>query len=136
MSEEKATSSVVLKALAKLGWEGRIKGDSLRRNSLLYPLNAIFNQLQRQQNILDLETQRASLAQKLFDYLERIADEDYKPGAGKREKIEIFINLFFDDLLGKVYYHNQQKMLADEKDIKAAYLFYIRAEIPQKEKDK
>ncbi len=136
MSEDKMTSSAALKSLAKLGWDGRIRGDTLRRNSLLYPLNAIFNQLQRQQSILDLETQRASLAQKLFDYLERIADEDYKPGAGKRGKIEQFINLFFDDLLGKVYHHNQQKLLADEKDIKAAYLFYIRAEIPQKEKDK
>lgn len=136
MSEERTTSSVVLKAMARLGWEGRIKGSSLARNSLLYPMNTIFNQLQRQQNILDLETQRASLAQKLFDYLERIAEEGYKPGATKHEKIERFVNLFFEDLLEKVYHNNSQKLLADEKDIKAAYLFYIRAEIPQKEKTK
>lgn len=127
--------SDVMKKLAGLGWEYKIKGKTLERNSLLQPINMIFDQLRKQNQIIDLETVRSATSQKIFDYIERIADASYKPGDTKANKITEFVDVFFKGLLEKFYHNKISTLLSDEKNLKASYLFYLRNSIsPSKEK--
>ena len=70
-----------------------------------------------------------------FDHLQRIADDQYKPGRKKWEATRQFVDVWFDDVLGGVYGGNLRKLLGDEKLIRSAFLFYVREQIPRKRKD-
>ncbi|MEA5574894.1 hypothetical protein [Anabaena sp. UHCC 0451] len=134
MSSENLIVSEVLKELAKIGWKAKIKGKALVRSSLMMPLNKIFDKLRRQQQIPDLETLRAATITEIFTYLERTANPNFRPpGREKREQVELFVDLFFNKILYKIYQGKLTRLMIDEKDIKAAYLFYIRNEITPKE---
>ena len=43
-----------------------------------------------------------------------------------------FVNLFFYEILEKIYQNKLPRLMVDEKNIKAAYLFYVRNEISNK----
>ena len=92
-----------IKRMAELGWEGKIKGSSLERNSLLQPINLIFDQIRKQSQVLDIEIIRSSTIQKIFDYLERINDSKYHVGKSKLEKVTAFVDIFFNQLLNNCY---------------------------------
>ena len=121
-----------LKTLAALAWEGKLKGESLKKNALMMPFDMAFEKLQHKSEVIDLETVQAALAEDIFAYLDRIAKEGYKPGGTKREKVKAFVEVFFSALLQGVYHNNVNKLLADEKILKSAFLFYIREQIPTK----
>lgn len=125
------TVSNILQAMAKQAWSTQIKGQSLKRNALLMPLNILFDEVRQEQPVLDREAVRAATCQLIFDYLERIS----QIGRGKKtlESSEIIVNHFFHDLLDNCYAGKLPQLLRDEKALKAAYLFYIRKEIPTKE---
>ncbi len=129
---ERGDTMEQLKQLATIAWEGKIKGESLKKNSLMMPFDMAFEKLQHKSEIIDLETVQAALTEDIFAYLDRIAKEDYKPGGTKREKIKTFVEVFFSGLLQKVYHNNVNKLLADEKILKSAFLFYVREQIPTK----
>ena len=59
-------------------------------------------------------------------------EEVHKPGRKKQEATKQFVNIWFDDVLEGVYGNNMRKLLADEKLIRSAFLFYVREQIPQK----
>jgi len=125
MDKDKLASDYI-KQLARIGWEGKIKGETLVRNSLLHPVNEIFNNLRKESSVLDLEAKRASIAQKIFDYLSRISE--YEVGKTKLAHVTNFANTFFE-MFEKLYGNKLAKLLSEEKDIKAAYLFYLRNQI-------
>lgn len=127
------TVSNILQAMAKQAWSMQIKGQSLKRNALLMPLNILFDEVRQEQPVLDREAVRAATCQLIFDYLERIS----QIGRGKKslESSEIIVNHFFHDLLDNCYAGKLPQLLRDEKALKAAYLFYIRKEIPTKEQN-
>lgn len=121
-----------LKMLAKIAWEGKLKGESLKKNSLMMPFDMAFDKLKLKSEFTPLETVQAALTEDIFAFLERIASEDYKPGGAKREKVKAFTEAFFSGLLKGVYQDNLNKLLADEKILKSAFLFYVREQIPGK----
>jgi len=123
-----------LEALARMAWTGRIIGRSLERNSLLKPFDMLLEGLEKKPAAFGLDTLRAQLTEDIFRHLEAIASEEYKPGRTKREKVKAYVDAFFDGLLGQVYQGNANKLLADSKPLRSAYLFYIREQIPTKEK--
>lgn len=122
--DELKSSSEIIKKMASLAWEAKIKGKTFERNSLLQPINLIFDQIRKPSQVLDTETIKASTAQKIFDYLERISD--FEIGKTKHQKVSDFTELFFTDLLNKVYKNRLPLLISDEKNLKAAYLFYLR----------
>jgi CRISPR-associated protein Csc3 len=140
MSSDKPKASQVIKELAKIGWQGKIKGRNLVRSSLMMPINKIFDKLRRQQQILDLETLRAAIITEIFTYLERTADPNYPWKAEtrikKRRKVEELVTIFFDKILDGIYQGKLARLAVDEKDIKAAYLFYVRNEIKPEDETK
>lgn len=137
MSSEKPIASKIIKEMAAISWKARIKGKSLERSSLMMPINKVFDQIRRQQHVLDLETLRAATTTEIFTYLERIHDsKSSKYKINKREtrlKVEEFVNLFFHQILRAIYQDKLARLMVDEKNIKAAYLFYVRNEISSKE---
>jgi|SRR5579884_166858 CRISPR-associated protein Csc3 len=126
-----------LRAMAVYAAENRIKGGTNKRNSLLKPLAIILDELDRcpaPDNPNELELIRAGAKEMIFDHLERIADAEYKPGRTKQEKISYYVDLFFDEVLKKAHHNNVNRLLARERLIRSAYLFYFREAMPQKAK--
>jgi hypothetical protein len=125
------TVSAALKDMAQVAWAKQIKGQTLRRNSLLVPMAIFFDQIRKQQPVLDMEALRAASIEKIFDHLDRISER----GRGKstREALEHIANRFFYTLLQENYGGKIHRMISDEKDLKAAYLFYLRSNITKKE---
>lgn len=137
MNTEQKSVSEVIKEMAHIGWKAKIKGKTLVRSSLLMPINTIFDKLRRQQQILDFETLRAATISEVLTYLERTENPKYRRNKEKwretREKVEEFVNLFFNQILAGSYQNKLARLMTDEKDIKAAYLFYVRTQIKPKE---
>jgi CRISPR-associated protein Csc3 len=125
--------SEALQSLAKIAWQEGLRGRSLEKNSLLFPLSEVFQKLGHPGGIADRETLKAAAAMDIFDHLNRIADEQYKPGRKKWEASKAFVDTFFEDVLDGVYGGNVRKLLADEKLLRSAFLFYMRELIPRKE---
>ena len=129
---ERSETMEQLKELAAIAWEGKLKGESLKKNALMMPFDMAFEKLLHKSDLIDLETLQAALIEDIFAYLDRIAKNEYRPGITKREKVKRFVDVFFSGLLQGVYHDNINKLLADEKILKSAFLFYIREQIPTK----
>jgi CRISPR-associated protein Csc3 len=135
MTTENLIVSEILQEMAKLAYEATLyKRKNYSRNSLLMPVNKIFDELRRQPQIPDIETFRAKINTEIFEYLTRITtDRKYKPGKNKRLQIENFVSLFFDKIFYKIYRGKLPSLMKDQKVIKGAYLFYLRNQFSQKQ---
>lgn len=124
-----------LKELATFAAQSHIQGISFKRNSLLKPLDIILQELDRcpaPDNDNELELVKAGTKEMIFDFLERIAKSEYRPGRGKREKVNHYVDLFFDGVLCQAHHGKVNRLLSRERLIRSAYLFYFREAIPQK----
>ncbi|MBD3262715.1 MAG: hypothetical protein GF334_13780 [Candidatus Altiarchaeales archaeon] len=128
--------SDALQGLANIAWQGGLRGRSLKKNSLMAPVDEIFKKLGHHSEAADIDTLRAAIIEDIFEHLERIADQQYRPGQTKWEATRSFVNGFFDDVYEGVYGGNLRKLLADEKLLRSAYMFYIREQIPRKSTEK
>lgn len=124
--------SKALQRLAEIAWKGGLRGRSLRKNSLMAPLDEIFKKLGHHSEAADMEMLRAATIEDIFEHLERIADQTYRPGRKKWDATQAFVNGFFQEIYEGVYGGKLQKLLADEKLLRSAYMFYIREQIPRK----
>lgn len=124
--------STQLQRLAEIAWKSGIRGRSLEKSALLYPVGEVFAKLGHSSGHVDREALKAAAVQDIFDHLSRIADDRYKPGRKKWEATKEFVDVWFDDVLEGVYGGNLRKLLADEKLIRSAFLFYVREQIPRK----
>lgn len=124
-----------LQAMAVYAAEHRIKGKTLKRNSLLKPLDIILNELDRcpaPDNSNELELICAGTKEMIFDHMDRISPSEYKLGRTKQEKISHYVDLFFDDVLKQAHHNDANRLLSRERLIRSAYLFYLREALPQK----
>jgi CRISPR-associated protein Csc3 len=127
-----AQLSTQLQRLAEIAWKSGLRGRSLEKSALLYPVGEVFAKLDHAGGHADRETLRAAAAQDIFDHLYRIAKDEYKPGKKKWEAVKQFVDIWFDDVLDGIYGGNLRKLLADEKLIRSTFLFYVREQIPRK----
>lgn len=122
-----------LQRLAEIAWQNGLRGRSLEKSSLLFPLDEVFQKLGHPGGAADREALMAATTMDIFDHLSRIADERYKPGRWKWEASKAFVDAFFSGVLDGVYAGNVRKLLANEKLLRSAFLFYVREQIPRKE---
>lgn len=120
-----AKLSEELRRLAGLARREWIAGRSWKKSSILFPVAEVFAKFGLAGQKADMDALRAATVQDIFDHLERTADDKYKPGRTKLEAIKEFVNGWYDDVLGKVYGGDLHRLLADEKLIRSAYLFYF-----------
>jgi CRISPR-associated protein Csc3 len=121
-----ALMSEYLRNMAELAWKSGIRGQSLERNALLFPMNEIFSYLRKDISTFDRDAQKAVLSQNIFDYLRRTRKEYAKKKMAGN--VTIFVDTFFN-LVDDIYQGKINRVLGQEKDIKAAYLYYVRAQI-------
>src|SRR5258708_38902975 len=118
-----------LKELAEYAATNSIRGSSLKRNSLLKPLDIILQELDRcpdPQNPNELELVRTGTKGLIFEHMERIAGANYKPGRTKEGKVSHYVDLFFDGVLTKAHRGKVNRLLTRERLIRSAYLVYYR----------
>ena len=127
-----AKLSEELHKLAEIAWSGGLRGSSLRKNSLMTPLDEIFTKLNTRSEETDIELLRAATIEDIFEHLKRIADKRYPAGQKKWNAVTDFVNGFFDNIYQGVYKGNLRKLLSDEKLLRSAYLFYVREQISSK----
>lgn len=128
-----AELSQQLQKLAEISWQGGLRGKSLKKNSLMTPLDEIFKKLNLRSATLDESALRAVIAEDIFEYLERIADEKHPAGKRKMNAAIEFVNIFFRDVLHGVYQNSLAKLLTEEKQLRSAFMFYMRQQIPAKQ---
>jgi CRISPR-associated protein Csc3 len=130
-----AKLSEELQKLAEIAWSGGLRGRSLRKNSLMTPLDEILTKLNTRSEETDIELLRAATIEDIFEHLKRIADKRYPAGQKKWDAVTDFVNGFFDNVYQGVYKGNLRKLLSDEKLLRSAYLFYVREQIPSKKSE-
>ena len=124
-----------IKELARIAWEGRLKGESLKDNSLAKPLDVAFDSLERwQSEYEDEEEARAIISKDIARAVERLNPKFF--GAKKLENISQFVNVLFDQIYKGVYQGNLLNLLENRKRIRSGYLYFITEMIPKREKDK
>ena len=124
-----------IKELARIAWEGRLKGESLKDNSLAKPLDVAFDSLERWQSEHETEEEaRAIMSKEVARAIERLNKQFF--GVKKLENISQFVNVLFDQIYKGVYQGNLLNLLENRKRIRSGYLYFITEMIPKREKDK
>lgn len=124
-----------IKELARIAWEGRLKGESLKDNSLAKPLDVAFDSFERwQSKYEDEEEARAVISKDIARAIERLNPKFF--GAKKLENISQFVDVLFDKIYKEVYQGNLLNLIENRKRIRSGYLYFITEMIPKREKDK
>ncbi len=124
-----------IKELARIAWEGRLKGDSLKDNSLAKPLDVAFDSLERWQSERETEEEaRAIMSKEVARSIERLDKRFF--GAKKLEDISQFVTVLFDQIYKGVYQNNLFDLLENRKRIRAGYLYFITEMIPKRDREK
>lgn len=124
-----------IKELARIAWEGRLKGESLKDNSLAKPLDVAFDSLERWQSDRETEEEaRAVMSKEVARSIERLNKRFF--GAKKLENISHFVTVLFDQIYKDVYQGNLLNLLENRKRIRSGYLYFITEMIPKRDRDK
>ena len=124
-----------IKELARIAWEGRLKGESLKDNSLAKPLDVAFDSLERWQSEHETEEEaRAIMSKEVARAIERLNKQFF--GVKKLENISQFVTVLFDQIYKGVYQGNLLNLLENRKRIRSGYLYFITEMIPKRERDK
>ena len=123
-----------IKELARIAWEGRLKGDSLKDNSLAKPLDGAFDRLDRWNERENEEEARAIMSKDIARAIERLDPRFF--GATKLENISQFVKVLFDQIYKDVYQGNLFDLLENRKRIRSGYLYFITEMIPKRDREK
>ena len=124
-----------IKELARIAWEGRLKGDSLKDNALAKPLDVAFDSLERWQSERETEEEaRAIMSKDVARAIERLDPRFF--GATKLENISQFVKVLFDQIYKGVYQGNLFDLLENRKRIRSGYLYFFTEMIPKRDKKK
>lgn len=123
-----------IKELARIAWEGRLKGESLKDNSLAKPLDVAFDSLERWHERESEEEARAIMSKEIARAIERLDQRFF--GATKLENISLFVKVLFDQIYKEVYQGNLLDFLGNRKRIRSGYLYFITEMIPKRDREK
>ncbi len=124
-----------IKELARIAWEGRLRGESLKDNSLAKPLDVAFDSLERWQSEHETEEEaRAIMSKEVARAIERLDKQFF--GVKKLEHISQFVTVLFDQIYKGVYQSNLLNMLENRKRIRSGYLYFVTEMIPKRDRDK
>ena len=124
-----------IKELARIAWEGRLKGDSLKDNSLAKPLDVALDSLERWQLERESEEEaRGIMSKDIARAIERLNPRFF--GATKLENISQFVKVLFDHIYKEVYQGNLLDLLENRKRIRSGYLYFITEMIPKRDREK
>lgn len=124
-----------IKELAKIAWEGKLKGQTLADNSLAKPIDVAFDSLERWDKSKETEEEAiAVMSKEIARAIERVTPPKYF-GERKLEKISEFVDVFFNKLFKEVYNGNLTEFLENSDRIRSAFLFFVVEQIKSKGKE-
>ncbi|HEY9811215.1 MAG TPA: hypothetical protein V6D13_17960 [Halomicronema sp.] len=134
MPNENTLLTQYLKEAAKIAVEATLRGSSsTKRTSLAEPFTAFTTAVRSHKSYMDLDFMFGALAQKYHTRLDRI--RDYQVGPTKYEKIKQYYAVL-RKLYEEVYQGRPEKLLADQNNLEAAYLFFRKEAEQQKKAEK
>jgi CRISPR-associated protein Csc3 len=137
MPNETSALTQYLKEAAKIAAEAKLWGSSAeKRTSLIEPFAEFITAARSQKGYMDLEFLFAALVQKYHTRLDRI--REHGVGLTKLEQLKSYYTVL-RKLFEEVYQGRPDKLLSDQKNLEAAYLFFLedaRREVRAREKDR
>ena len=122
-----------IKKLARIAWEGRLRGTGFKDYALAKPLDVAFDCLDRwNENRFTPEDIRAFTSQEIARSIERLTPAQYLSGARRQailEKSIEFVDVLFYQLYDEIYQNKLSELVEDHKKIRSTYIFYVRTEM-------
>jgi CRISPR-associated protein Csc3 len=123
MPNDNSALTRYLKEAAEIAAEAKLWGSSAeKRTSLAEPFTEFITAARSQKAYMDLEFMFAALVQKYHTRLDRI--REHGVGLTKLEKIKDYYSVI-RKLYEDVYQGRPDKLLSDQKNLEAAYLFFL-----------
>lgn len=133
MPNDNSLLTKYLKEAAHIAAEANLKGSSFKRTSLTEPFTAFTSAVRSHKPYMDLEFMFAALAQKYHNRLDRI--REYRVGATKHEQVKEYYEVL-KKLYQEIYQGRPEKLLSDQRNLEAAYLFFWQEAYQQLPKNK
>ncbi|MBE9056980.1 CRISPR-associated protein Csc3 [Sphaerospermopsis sp. LEGE 08334] len=133
MPNDNSLLTKYLKEAAQIAAEANLKGSSFKRTSLTEPFTAFTSAVRSHKPYMDLEFMFAALAQKYHNRLDRI--REYRVGATKHEQVKEYYEVL-KKLYQEIYQGRPEKLLSDQRNLEAAYLFFWQEAYQQLPKNK
>ena len=125
-----------IKELARIAWEGRLRGQSRKDASLAKPLDIAFDCLDRwSENRFKREDIRAFTSKEIARAIERLTPGEY---LGETQRLKIlkqsteFVDVLLNQLLDGTYQGELNELVEDHRKIRSAYIFYLYDEMISK----
>ena len=122
-----------IKELARIAWEGRLRGTGFKDHALAKPLDVAFDCLDRwNEDRFTPEDIRAFTSQEIARAIERLTPGQYLSGTRRQailEKSIEFVGVLFYQLYDGTYQNKLSEFVADHRRIRSTYIFYIRTEM-------
>ncbi|MBD2102394.1 CRISPR-associated protein Csc3 [Leptolyngbya sp. FACHB-261] len=123
MPNENSALTRYLKEATQIAAESRLWGSSAeKRTSLSEPFTEFVTSVRSQKSYMDLEFMFAALVQKYHTRLDRI--REHGVGLTKLEQLKSYYAVL-RKLYEEVYQGRPDKLLSDQKNLEAAYLFFL-----------
>lgn len=135
MPNDNSALTKYLKAAAQIAAEAKLWGSSAdKRTSLIEPFSELMTAARAQKAYMDLDFMFAALVQKYHTRLDRI--REHGVGLTKLEHLKNYYSTL-RQLYEEVYQGRPEKILGDQKNLEAAYLFFLeeaRRDLREKQK--
>ena len=116
-----------IQELARIAWEGSLRGDTLNDNSLARAFDVALKSLKRWSRVQEHETKevaRAILSQDIERAIKRTNELYF--GKKQLSNISQFVTVLFDRIYEEEYQGNLTNFLDNRNRIRAAYLHFIK----------
>lgn len=121
--------------LAHIAWDAKLKGDSLKDNSLAKPLDVAFDVLERWDPEKESEGEiRALLRKEIAETIERVTDPKYW-GQTKIQRIAEFVDILWEKVFKEVHKGRINDLLERRRRIRSTFIQFVADEIVKKKKE-
>ena len=122
--------------LARLAWEGRLRGQSLKDNSLAKPIDIAFDCLSRwNENRFKREDIRAFTSKEIARAIERLTPGEYLSETRRLKILQQsteFVDVLLNQLLDVTYRGELNELVEDHRKIRSTYIFYLHDKMTSK----
>jgi CRISPR-associated protein Csc3 len=122
MPTETSALTRYLRQAAQIAAEANLRGSSNKRTSMVEPFSEFLTAARGQKPHMDLEFMFAALVQNYHTRLDRI--REHGVGLTKLEHLKNYYGVL-RQLYEQVYQARPDKLLSDQKNLEAAYLFFL-----------
>lgn len=129
-----------IKELARIAWEGHLRGQSRKDTSLAKPLDIAFDCLDRwNENRFKREDIRAFTSKEIARAIERLTPSEYLSETRRLKILQQsteFVDVLLNQLLDGTYQGELNELVEDHRKIRSTYIFYLYDEMISKSEEK